>query len=93
MRHRKKIRKLGRNKSNRRSLVTNLTIKLFEQQKLSTTLARARQVKTMAERLITLAKQPGPAAEQRIQKVLGQKRVVAAVKSAAEKYRERPGGY
>jgi len=93
MRHRKKIRKLGRNKSQRRSLTVNLVKQLFAREKVRTTVARGREVKRFAEKLITLAKKGGVSAEQRITAMLGSDSVLERIKLAAEKYRDRKGGY
>ncbi|MCM8769309.1 MAG: 50S ribosomal protein L17 [Candidatus Omnitrophica bacterium] len=93
MRHKRKICKLGRNKSQRKSLVVNLTISLFLNKKVETTPARAKLVRSMAEKLITIGRKAGIAYDQRIMSILGSPDMVKVVKAVAEKYIDRQGGY
>mgnify|MGYP001185791100 CR=1 FL=1 len=57
MRHRKSGRQLNRNSSHRKALMKNLTLSLFEYEKITTSLPKAKELRKVAEPLITLAKQ------------------------------------
>ena len=57
MRHRKSGRKLNRNSSHRKAMFRNMTISLLEHEQIKTTLQKAKELRSFAEPLITLAKQ------------------------------------
>ena len=56
MRHRRKTVKLQRNASQRRALLTNLACSLIEHGRIRTTLAKAKALRPIAEKMVTLAK-------------------------------------
>ena len=56
MRHQKTGRKLGRNSSNRKAMFRNMVTSLFKHEQLETTDAKAKELRPIAEKLITLAK-------------------------------------
>jgi large subunit ribosomal protein L17 len=56
MRHRKKTVKLGRSQAHRDSLLANQVCSLIEHRRIKTTLAKAKAVKPLAERMLTLGK-------------------------------------
>ena len=56
MRHRVAGRKLGRTTEHRKALLRNLAIALFDKERITTTLAKAKEVRPFAEKLITLSK-------------------------------------
>lgn len=56
MRHRRKTVKLQRNKSHRRALLANLSISLIEHRQIKTTLAKAKALRPVVEKLVTLGK-------------------------------------
>ena len=56
MRHRKKTVKLGRSQAHRDSLLSNQVCSLIEHRRIKTTLAKAKAVKPLAERMLTLGK-------------------------------------
>jgi large subunit ribosomal protein L17 len=56
MRHRKAGRKLGRNSSHRRAVLRNMVTSLFRYEEISTTLAKAKTLQPIADKMITLAK-------------------------------------
>ena len=56
MRHRNAGRTLGRNASHRQAMFRNLTLALFEKERIITTVAKAKEVRPFVEKLITLAK-------------------------------------
>ena len=96
MRHRRKGRKLGRDSSHRKALYSNMCGALFEHGRIRTTEAKAKELRPIAEKLITLArKDPGNVAAQR-QAVafLRSKDVVHNLFHAVgPRFTERPGGY
>lgn len=101
--HRRKGRKLKRTASHRSALLSNLSVSLIKNKKISTTLAKARELRTYVENLITKSRK---AIQQKSnpEKVIHLKRVVnrylkdkGAVKTLfdeiAPKSIDRPGGY
>lgn len=60
MRHRKDGRKLGRNSSHRKAMLRNMVTSLLEHGRIRTTEARAKEVRRLAERLITIGKRVQP---------------------------------
>ena len=65
MRHRKKTTKLGRTAEHRNALLANQTCSLIEHGRIKTTLAKAKAVRPMAEKMVTLAKRGGLHARRR----------------------------
>ncbi len=92
MRHRKSGRKLGRNASHRDAMFRNMVTSLFESEKIQTTDAKAKELRRVAERLITLGKRNAPslveaAAETDRDRLTANR--VAAVRQAARVVRSR----
>jgi large subunit ribosomal protein L17 len=56
MRHQKTGRKLGRNSSHRKAMYRNMVTSLFKHEQLETTDAKAKELRPIAEKMITLAK-------------------------------------
>ncbi len=56
MRHRKSGRKLNRNSSHRKAMFKNMSASLFEHEMIKTTVAKAKELRTVAEPLITMSK-------------------------------------
>ena len=94
MRHRKKGRKLGRKVGNRRALLMNLASQLIIHKRIKTTDAKAKELRSFIEPLITLAKKGDLHSRRMVIKKLPQKDIVKTLFSeVAPKYIERPGGY
>ena len=94
MRHRKDGRKLGRTSAHRKALYRNMVTSLLDHERIETTDAKAKEVRRIAERMITLGKRGGLAARRRALSVIRSRDVTAKVfDDLAERYRERPGGY
>ena len=109
MRHRVAGRKLNRSSQHRVALRRNLVSSLFEHGTISTTIQKAKEVKPMAEKLITLAKKGDLASRRRVIQLLGNRAIYTleeggessrAVPSWASssatlgpRYLDRPGGY
>jgi large subunit ribosomal protein L17 len=96
VRHRRTGRKLGRDASHRKALYSNMCGALFEHGRIRTTEAKAKELRPIAEKLITLArKDPSDVAAQR-QAVafLRSKDVVHSLfHTVGPRFTERPGGY
>ncbi|MDJ0740756.1 MAG: 50S ribosomal protein L17 [Gammaproteobacteria bacterium] len=94
MRHRKAGRQLNRNSSHRKAMFRNMTASLIEHELIKTTVPKAKELRRVAEPLITMAKDDN-VAKRRL--AFARLRDDAAVgKLFAElgpRYRERPGGY
>ncbi len=94
MRHRKSGRQLNRNSSHRTAMFRNMSASLFEHEVIRTTLPKAKELRRVAEPLITLAKEDS-VANRRL--AFNRLRDDASVRKLFEelgpRYRERPGGY
>ncbi len=72
----------------------NLVTSLFEHERVKTTDAKAKGVRSLAEKIITLGKRGGLHARRRALRVIRRREVAAKVfDDLAERYRDRPGGY
>lgn len=94
MRHRKSGRQLNRNSSHRKAMFQNMTVSLLQHEVIRTTLPRAKELRRVAEPLITMAKNDS-VHKRRV--AFGRLRDRAAVtklfNELGPRYRERPGGY
>ena len=87
-------RKLGRNSSARKALFRSILVSFFKHERIETTEAKAKEVRSLAEKLITLAKRGDLAARRQAIADIGDEEAVRKLFSdIAEKYTERPGGY
>jgi large subunit ribosomal protein L17 len=94
MRHRVAGRKLGRTTAHRQALLRNLGTALIEKEKITTTLAKAKELRRFAEKLITLSKKETLHARRRALQKLPNRRAVAKLfDSLSARYAQRPGGY
>ena len=94
MRHQKKTIKLGRTADHRRALLANQVCALIQHQRIKTTLAKAKAVRPLAERMVTLGKNGSIHARRRALAVLRQKDVVKKLfDDIAQRSAERNGGY
>jgi large subunit ribosomal protein L17 len=94
MRHNKTGRQLGRNGSHRKALFRNLVTSLFEHEKIQTTDAKAKEVRRIAEKLITLGKRGDLHARRQIMAYVRSKDVAAKLFSElSPRFAQRPGGY
>jgi len=94
MRHRKSGRQLSRNSSHRKAMLRSMTVSLVEHEIIKTTLIKAKELRMVAEPLITLAKIDS-VANRRL--AFSRTRDKAAVgklfTDLGPRYTERPGGY
>ena len=96
MRHRRTGRKLGRDSAHRKALFSNLAGELFEHGRIRTTEAKAKELRPIAERLITLArKDPMDVAAQRqaVAFLRNKDAVHTLFHRVAPRFVDRPGGY
>jgi large subunit ribosomal protein L17 len=94
MRHRRSGRKLGRDASHRKALYSNLAGALFEHGRIKTTAAKAKEVKPIAEQMITLARRGGVHARRQALAYLRSQDVVHKLFSdVGPRFADRPGGY
>ncbi len=94
MRHRKKTIKLNRTSSHRRALFSNLASSIIMDEKITTTLVKAKAVQPLADRLVTLGKKGTLAARRRALQLLGNQAAVKKLFSEiAPRFEERAGGY
>ena len=94
MRHRKAGRQLGRNSSHRKAMFRNMACSLFEHEVIKTTLPKAKELKRVAEPLITLAKNDSVANRRLAFSRTGSKDTVGKLfAELGPRYIERPGGY
>jgi len=94
MRHRHGYRKLGRTSAHRAALLKNLSIALIENGKIETTLVKAKELRSFAEKLITTARAADANAHRSVFAVLQNKEATKAlINEVAPKYTERNGGY
>ena len=94
MRHRKTGRKLNRNSPQRNSLKKGLAISIIEHESISTTLAKAKEIRGFLEPLVTLAKENTVANQRLAYSKLRSKEAVAKLfDELGPRYKDRPGGY
>src|SRR5213592_5008420 len=94
MRHRKKTLKLGRKAEHRKALLVNQVCSLIEHQRITTTLAKARAVRPLAEKMVTLGKNGSLHARRTALATLRQKNAVKKLfDNIALRSANRNGGY
>ena len=94
MRHRKKGRSLSRSPSHRKALLRNMATSLFRHERITTTTARAKELRPYAERLITLAKRGDLHARRLVARRITDRDVLGKLfDDIGPRYAERAGGY
>jgi large subunit ribosomal protein L17 len=94
MRHQKSGRKLNRTSSHREAMFKNMASSLFKHELIRTTLPKAKELRRVAEPLITLAKTDGVANRRLAFSRLRDKEAVGKLfVELGPRYKERPGGY
>src|SRR5262249_9406590 len=94
VRHQRAGRKLGRDSSHRKALYANLTSALIEHGRIKTTVAKAKEVRPVAEQMITLGRRGGVPARRQALKFLRSQDVVHKLFSeVGPRFADRPGGY
>lgn len=94
MRHNKSGRRLGRNSSHRSAMMRNMVTSLILHEKITTTDARAKELRKIAEKMITLGKRGDLHARRQALAVIRERKAVAKLfDMVAPRYKDRPGGY
>lgn len=94
MRHNKSGKRLGRNTSHRTAMLRNMVTSLFEHEKLTTTDSRAKELRKVADRMITLGKRGDLHARRQVLSVIRDQKVVAKLfDQIGPRFKNRPGGY
>jgi len=94
MKHRVAGRKLGRTTEHRIALLRNLSTALFDKEKITTTLAKAKELRPFAEKLVTLSKKETLHARRQVLRHIHNRTVVAKLfDTLSARYAQRPGGY
>lgn len=94
MRHGVAGRKLGVTSSHRQAMFRNLAVALFKHEQITTTLPKAKELRPVAEKLITLGKRGGLHARRQAYAQLRDHTIVGKLfGTLADRYRARPGGY
>ena len=94
MRHRKIGRTLGRNSSHRRAMFRNMSASLIKHETIRTTVPKAKELRRVAEPLITLAKEDSVAhRRQAFDRLRDRESVTKLFNELGPRYQDRPGGY
>ena len=94
MRHRMKGRKLNRTAEHRKALFMNLSQALIKHEQITTTLPKAKELRAVVEKLITLGKKGGLSNRRlAIARLQDQELVEKLFSTLANRYKEREGGY
>lgn len=94
MRHQMSGRKLGRKSAHRKSMFANMAQALIKHEQISTTLPKAKDLRPIVEKLVTLAKRGDlHARRQALSQLKDRDLTQKLFTTLAERYRARPGGY
>jgi len=94
MRHNKKFNHLGRTKSHREALLSNMTVSLIKAKRITTTVAKAKALRVYAEPIINRAKEDSTNSRRIVFSLLQDKEAVKELfGEIATKVANRPGGY
>ena len=94
MRHRNGLRKLNRTSSHRLAMLKNMAVSLIKHEAIKTTLPKAKELRRVVERLITLGKKP-TLANRRLafDRLRDRQAVVKLFNELGVRFANRPGGY
>ena len=94
MRHRMRGRSFSRTSAHRKAMFDNMCHALIKHEQISTTLPKAKDLRPVVEKLITLGKRGGLHARRQLIAALQDTKIADKVMTTlAERYKERPGGY
>ncbi len=93
MRHRNKTKILDRKKGPRELMLRNLASSILIYKKVKTTEAKAKVVRTLVEKMVTIAKKDDLIARRNLLKVLLQKKAIEEAFKLGKKYKDLNGGY
>ncbi|MEA2098037.1 MAG: 50S ribosomal protein L17 [Patescibacteria group bacterium] len=93
MKHKSKGRQFKRNKSQKKALMKHLSEAIILQEKITTTTAKAKELSSYVEKLITVAKKDNLLATKAIHSKLSDEASKKILREIASKYKDRNGGY
>ena len=94
MRHNKAGRRLGRKTSHRVAMFRNMVTSFLEHEKITTTDAKAKELRSIAEKMVTLGKKGDLHAMRQAAAYIRDKKIVTKLfATIAPRYKDRPGGY
>lgn len=94
MRHRESGRKLNRNSSHRKAMFRNMAVSLMQHETIRTTLPKAKELRRVAEPLITIAKNDSVAKRRlAFSRLRDRAAVTKLFNELGPRYKDRPGGY
>lgn len=94
MRHNKAGKRLGRTTSHRQAMTRNMVTSLLDHERIVTTVVKAKEVRKVAEKMITLAKRGDLHARRQAYSFIQDKKVVSKLfNKLRDEYMERQGGY
>ncbi|MFN8178592.1 MAG: 50S ribosomal protein L17 [bacterium] len=94
MRHRRATVKLGRTPAHRRAMLRNMVTSLFREERVVTTIPKAKECRRVAERMITFAKRGDLHARRQAARMVRDDEVLKKLfDEIAKRFAERPGGY
>ena len=94
MRHRLSGRKLNRTSSHRKAMFSNMAVSLLKHEQIMTTVPKAKELRRLADRMISLGKRGNLHARRQAFAYLRDDTVVSKLfDTLADRYKERPGGY
>ncbi len=94
MRHRESGRKLNRNSSHRKAMFRNMAVSLMQHEMIKTTLPKAKELRRVAEPLITMAKNDSVAKRRlAFSRLRDRATVTKLFNELGPRYKDRPGGY
>ena len=94
MRHRNGLRKLNRTSSHRLAMLKNMAVSLIKHEAIKTTLPKAKELRRVVERLITLGKKPNLANRRlAFDRLRDRQAVVKLFNELGVRFANRPGGY
>lgn len=94
MRHKRLSRRLSRTTAHRKAMLRNMITSLFEHERIETTVAKAKELRPLAERMITLAKRGDLHARRQAESVIRSHKVCGKLfAEAKDRFQDRQGGY
>lgn len=94
MRHLVRKKRLGRHTSHRKAMLRNMVTSLIELERISTTLPKAKELRRLADRMVTLAKQGSLHARRRAAAVVRSRQAVRKLfDDLGPRFKDRNGGY
>jgi large subunit ribosomal protein L17 len=94
MRHKKAGKKLGRTSSHRAAMARNMAVSLIEHERIVTTVPRAKNIKPLVEKLVTISKEPTLHNRRRVFAQVRSKQATTKLFDVlGPRFKARPGGY